>query len=82
MIPPWVKEHDELGNHVGKLPHSMEVSELTASGHPKISPLKAIRKNCLDCCCGSVKLVNECGHIKCPLWPFRMGANPFYGKDA
>ena len=39
--------------------------------------LKAIRAKCLDCCCGSAAEV-RCCHLKhCPLWPFRMGENPF-----
>ena len=41
--------------------------------------LKIIREKCLDCCCGSVE-VKLC-HIKdCPLFPYRMGKNPFRKK--
>lgn len=41
------------------------------------SPLKAIRQNCIDCCCGHVAEVKQCTVTKCALYPFRMGKNPF-----
>ena len=46
-------------------------------GHSKIAPLKAIRKRCLYCCCGSPSAVNECTSIDCPLWPLRFGVDLF-----
>lgn len=42
----------------------------------RISPLKAIRLKCLDCCCGSSHEVKLCLVSKCPLFPFREGHNP------
>ena len=55
------------------------------------TPIKAIRKNCLDCCCGQVKEVRLCPIINCPLYPYRMGRRPdkatvdtlkeFYGEN-
>lgn len=47
----------------------------------RISPLKAIRLKCLDCCCGSGYEVKLCTAEKCPLHPFRDGHNPFTKKD-
>ena len=41
-----------------------------------LSPLKAIRKNCLDCCNGSAKEVRLCPIEDCPLHQFRFGKNP------
>lgn len=46
----------------------------------KISPLKAIRLKCLDCCCGSSNEVKLCPIERCPLWPFREGHNPYIAK--
>lgn len=46
-------------------------------GHGKIAPLKAIRKRCLYCCCGSPTAVSECGSVDCPLWPLRFGVDLF-----
>lgn len=43
------------------------------------SPLTAIRAICIDCA-GGVAAVRECGVTCCPLWAFRMGNNPFFGK--
>ncbi len=41
-----------------------------------VSPLKAIRAKCLDCCCDQRDEVKMCPATKCPLWGFRLGKNP------
>jgi hypothetical protein len=41
------------------------------------NPVKVIREKCIDCCCGSVYEVAKCTAEKCPLWPWRMGKNPY-----
>ena len=41
-----------------------------------MTPVKAIRKKCLDCCCGQVKEVKICPCLDCSLYPFRLGKNP------
>lgn len=41
-----------------------------------MTPIKAIRAKCIDCCCGSAKEVCLCTAQDCPLHPFRMGHNP------
>ena len=41
-----------------------------------LTPLKAIRAKCLDCCCGNKKEVRECTLEKCTLHPYRMGKRP------
>lgn len=46
----------------------------------KISPMKAIRLKCLDCCCGSANEVKLCTVTRCPLYPFREGHNPYTKK--
>ncbi len=43
-------------------------------------PLKAIRAKCIDCCAGSMHEVRLCTATKCPLYDFRFGHNPYYGK--
>ena len=45
-----------------------------------ISPLKAIRENCIDCCGGSSNEVKLCPSKNCFLHPFRFGENPFRKK--
>ena len=37
------------------------------------SLLADIRGKCLDCCCGSRKLVDECRSRECRLWKRRKG---------
>lgn len=46
----------------------------------RISPLKAIRLKCLDCCCGSSNEVKRCTATGCALYPFREGHNPFIAR--
>jgi len=41
----------------------------------RVTPLKAIRARCLDCCCFSPMEVKKCPAKDCPLWAFRMGKN-------
>jgi hypothetical protein len=45
-----------------------------------MTPVKAIRAKCIDCCCGQVYEVKRCSCPDCPLYPFRMGHNPNYPK--
>lgn len=41
-----------------------------------LTPIKAIRAKCLDCCCGSAKEVGLCPIPDCSLHPYRFGKNP------
>lgn len=57
-----------------------ESEEGSDEGTGAISPLKAIRKNCIQCI-GSIREIPKCTASKsCPLYPFRMGTNPFRQK--
>jgi hypothetical protein len=40
------------------------------------TPVKAIRRHCLECCCGSSKEVSLCTVKTCPLWGYRRGHRP------
>ena len=44
------------------------------------SLIEAIRAECIDCCGGHISEIELCPFIKCPLYPFRMGKNPFRAK--
>jgi hypothetical protein len=46
--------------------------------HEPVSPLRAIRAKCLDCCCGQISEVRRCEAVSCPLWPFRAGRHPWH----
>ena len=41
-----------------------------------MTPIKAIRAKCIDCCCGQIYEVTKCVCVDCPLYPYRMGHNP------
>ena len=40
------------------------------------TPLKSIRKKCLDCTAGSRKEIRLCTVIQCALYPYRFGKRP------
>ena len=65
------------GFDVGRDPRSMSADEFTQMGHTRVSPLKALRLKCLDCCNDSAQEVRLCTAVDCPSWPFRMGRNPW-----
>jgi len=65
------------GFDVGRDPRGMSADELTQLGHTRVSPLRALRLKCLDCCNDSVQEVRLCTAVGCPSWPFRMGKNPW-----
>lgn len=65
------------GWDVGRDPRRMTREELMAAGHQPMSPLKALRLRCLDCCAGQPSEVRLCTAVGCPSWPFRMRNNPW-----
>ena len=69
--------YDERGYLEGRDPRTMSATELAEMGHVPMSPLRAIRAHCLDCCGGSTQEVAKCVALRCPSWPFRMGSNPY-----
>lgn len=46
----------------------------------KLTPIKAIRKYCLDCSAGSAHEVKRCPITDCPLYPYKLGKNPYWSK--
>ena len=42
----------------------------------RLTPIKAIRAKCLDCCCGQADEVKLCPCVNCSLWVYRFGHNP------
>lgn len=46
----------------------------------KKTPVKAIRKYCLECCLEKPSEVRLCAAKDCALWPYRMGKNPFHKR--
>ncbi|MBC7152734.1 MAG: hypothetical protein H5U22_25495 [Rhizobium sp.] len=65
------------GYDVGRDPRGLSTDDLERLGHARVSPLRALRLRCLDCCNGSAREVRLCTAVDCPSWPFRMGKNPW-----
>ncbi|MGS4948132.1 hypothetical protein ACVDG3_21920 [Meridianimarinicoccus sp. RP-17] len=65
------------GYNVGRDPRTMTTEDLEQLGHARVSPLRALRLKCLDCCNGLAREVRLCTAVDCPSWPFRMGKNPW-----
>ena len=42
----------------------------------KLTPMRAIRLKCLECCAGQFSEVRECLVESCPLHAYRMGHRP------
>ena len=55
-------------------------SKYSGDEENRISPIKAIRAKCLDCCCGQTNEVLLCTCTDCPLYVFRFGKNPFTNR--
>lgn len=41
-----------------------------------LTPIKAIRAKCLECCCNQRQEVKLCTVTDCSLYPYRMGHRP------
>lgn len=52
-------------------------SVAASAGHGPMSPMKAIRRKCLDCSAGQQIEVKLCQAVTCPLWSFRAGRHPY-----
>ena len=48
----------------------------------KITPLRAIRLKCLDCCAGQAREVRLCPAKDGPLWIYRSGHKPDSTQDS
>ena len=68
------------GDDVGRDPRAMSADELTQLGHSRVSPLRALRLKCLDCCNESSQEVRLCTAVDCASWPFRMAKKPWRRK--
>ena len=47
----------------------------------KLTPIKAIRKKCIDCACGDYEEIRLCACTDCPLYNYRMGHRPNESED-
>jgi hypothetical protein len=75
--PPIGMEIGDEGTLQGKNPLDLPAEIYASLGHEPQPILSAIRKKCLDCCGEAPSEVRRCTSVKCALWPYRMGSNPF-----
>jgi hypothetical protein len=71
---PWSTDGGEL---IGRDPRKIPAGDFSTAGlegHPLLTVIKA---KCIDCCGEQADEVRKCVAIRCPNWPYRMGANPF-----
>ena len=70
-------ETSVFGNTTVSIAHCIITqTEFQGQIEGRVTPLKAVRLKCLDCCAGSAAEVRLCPSQSCPLWPFRIGHNP------
>ena len=51
--------------------------QLTSLGHKKRPLLRVIHDMCSRCMCGSSSEIRRCTSVACPLYPYRLGRNPY-----
>ena len=68
----------DKGNAIGRDPRGLDPALL--KGFPTNSPIKAIRRFCVQCSGGDEAEARKCVATGCPLWPFRMGTNVFHAR--
>jgi hypothetical protein len=66
------------GNVIGQDPRRLSTDELRELGHRGKPLLQAMRRRCIDCCGGKKDEVRRCTAVACPLWPYRMGTDPWH----
>ena len=71
----------DAGSLIGRDPRQVPLAEIRQLRHSE-SPIKAIRAKCVDCSGGNVAEARKCVAVNCPLWPMRMGVNPFHASSA
>lgn len=93
-IEPKIEKLEFKLKYQGKNPRDIPLVELKAfvnnrhhtdlvikNAYGRIkNPGTSIRAYCISCMGGQPAEVRHCPATHCALWPFRLGANPFFGK--
>ncbi len=69
-------EDEIFEDSVSALENEINVENDSVEDPNFLTPMKAIRAKCLDCCCGQYGEVKNCTCTNCPLYNFRLGKNP------
>lgn len=70
-ISAAVREGHETGEAV-----RLTEAQFAALGHDDLTPVRAIRRFCLDCMGGSSAEVARCTSVGCSLFGYRLGKKP------
>ena len=69
---------------IGKFRLTTFVEEFNQIGHFQKPILQVIKQNCQECCGSNLDKprntmdeVKRCQAFSCPMWPYRLGKNPF-----
>ena len=65
----------------GFSPRKYSSEILTEAGYSKTSPLAAIKAHCLECSGYSKSEALKCVSVKCPLYLYRLGTNPWDSRS-
>lgn len=74
----FVRYHPS-GETEGVDPSAISSEDFEQGGHVKTALLTVIRRHCIDCC-NSASEARKCVAVRCNLWPYRTGINPFREK--
>lgn len=55
---------------------NVKIGKLRKKGEIMLTPIRAIRANCVECSGGSKNEVKLCAIPSCPLYPYRLGKHP------
>lgn len=61
----------------GANPKTLSSEILGEMGHVPLPLLRVIRNFCIECCGGDRTEARRCVAVRCQLWPYRLGKNPF-----
>lgn len=77
MNPKGIKRFRQLRVPYKSLESSINAMNVIRIKRKRVmTPLKAIRANCLNCESGSRKAIRNCNTVSCPLFAYRLGHNP------
>lgn len=75
--PPWTGDEPPPAETALEMGYAALRTNVTEKFPAGTNPMKGIRRKCIDCSGGLAAEVDRCPAYACPLWPFRMGKNPF-----
>jgi len=70
-----------FGKNPKEIPKAALLDNLRNAEHQRVTnPASGVRAFCLFCMGGQAVEVRQCPAMTCPLWAFRLGKNPLFGR--